>query len=132
MDVDTCMQRLNSSVTKNQKKAKSKSKSSKTKNMKSEADVLETIIQADEPELEKKAAAAALREFYSKIKADRDKATFAMMMRMNPEALTNIRKEFFVRQDETDINEFIFVIQRHLNRCSEIDIREQREFAMKL
>jgi predicted DNA binding CopG/RHH family protein len=37
---------------------------------------------------------SATREQYSGIRTEREKATFAMMMRMNPEALTAIRKEF--------------------------------------
>jgi hypothetical protein len=72
---------------------------------------------------------ASLEE-YSKIRSEREKATFAMMMRMNPEALTKIRKEFFVRNDEINLHEFIYIIQKHLNKSFDPD--EKREFGMKM
>jgi hypothetical protein len=75
---------------------------------------------------------SATREQYSGIRTEREKATFAMMMRMNPEALTAIRKEFFVREDEIVLEEFIYIIQTHLNKSSEIEGEEQREFGMKM
>ena len=75
---------------------------------------------------------AAAREQYSKIRTEREKATFAMMMRMNPDALTAIRKEFFVRRDEIDLNEFIYIIQKHLNKSTVFEGPEQREFGMKM
>jgi hypothetical protein len=79
-----------------------------------------------------KAKKAAAREMYSNLRTEREKATFAMMMRMNPEALTAIRKEFFVRRDEIDINEFIYIIQKHLNSSAGFEGPEQREFGMKM
>ena len=79
-----------------------------------------------------KARQAAAREEYSKLRTEREKATFAMMMKMNPEALTAIRKEFFVRKDEIDINEFIYIIQKHLNKGGGFEGPEQREFGMKM
>lgn len=75
---------------------------------------------------------AATREHYSNIRTEREKATFAMMMRMNPDALTAIRKEFFVREDEIVLEEFIFIIQTHLNKSSDFEGEEQREFGMKM
>ena len=76
--------------------------------------------------------AAESRELYSKMRSEREKATFAMMMRMNPEALMNIRKEFFARRDAIDLDEFIFIIQKHLTKTSSFETREQREFGMKM
>eukprot|EP01038_Epipyxis_sp_PR26KG_P011209 gene11209-15040_t len=54
------------------------------------------------------------QEEYSKVRNEREKATFTMMMKMNPEALTNIRKEFFAREDSITLEEFIYIIQKHL------------------
>ena len=79
-----------------------------------------------------KAKQVATRLEYSKIRTEREKATFAMMMRMNPEALTAIRKEFFVRRDEIVLEEFIFIIQKHLNKSTSFEGDEQREFGMKM
>jgi hypothetical protein len=79
-----------------------------------------------------KAKKALQREQYSKVRTEREKATFAMMMKMNPVALTAIRKEFFVREDEIDINEFIYIIQKHLNSSAGFEGPEQREFGMKM
>ena len=60
-----------------------------------------------------------------------------MMMKMNPEALTNIRKEFFAREDEISLEEFIYIIQKHLiNRKGEdefvMETPEQREFGINM
>ncbi len=60
-----------------------------------------------------------------------------MMMRMNPEALTNIRKEFFARRDSVTLDEFIYIIQKHLiNRKGDhsfvMDTPEQREFGTNM
>lgn len=54
------------------------------------------------------------REYYSKLRNEREKATFSMMMKMNPEALTAIRKEFFIRKDAVKVDEFIYIINKHL------------------
>lgn len=72
---------------------------------------------------------------YSNLLNEREKATFSMMMRLNPEALTKIRKEFFAREDETNIEEFIYIFQKHLNTNPSqegdgfiMETPEQREF----
>lgn len=74
---------------------------------------------------------------YSKLRNEREKATFTMMMRMNPEALTNIRKEFFAREDSITLDEFIYIIQKHLiNKKGEtsfaMETPEQREFGTNM
>jgi hypothetical protein len=56
----------------------------------------------------------AKREAYSKIKNERERATFTMMMKMNPDALTAIRKEFYMREDAVKVEEFVFLINKHL------------------
>jgi hypothetical protein len=45
------------------------------------------------------------KDYYSKLRNEREKTTFSMMMRMNPEALTAIRKEFFIRKDAVKVDE---------------------------
>ena len=74
---------------------------------------------------------------YSKLRNEREKATFSMMMRMNPEALTNIRKEFFARRDSVTLDEFIYIIQKHLiNRKGDdsfvMESADQREFGTNM
>mmetsp|Transcript_9483 Transcript_9483/g.20785 ORF Transcript_9483/g.20785 Transcript_9483/m.20785 type:complete len:1383 (-) Transcript_9483:151-4299(-) len=74
---------------------------------------------------------------YSKLKNAREKATFSMMMKMNPAALTNIRKEFFARRDSVTLDEFIYIIQKHLvNRKGDesfvMETPEQREFGTNM
>jgi hypothetical protein len=74
---------------------------------------------------------------YSKLRNDREKATFSMMMKMNPEALTNIRKEFFARRDSVTLDEFIYIIQKHLvNRKGDesfvMETPDQREFGTNM
>lgn len=76
--------------------------------------------------------AAESREIYSKLRSDREKATFAMMMRMNPEALMNIRKEFFARRDTVDLDEFICITQKHLAQSVSLTVADKREFGMKM
>ena len=80
------------------------------------------------------------REIYSKLRNDREKTTFSMMMKMNPEALTAVRKEFFMREDRVKLPEFIFIIQRHLSGGAltldsdfhSIDTDEKREFGLNM
>ena len=74
---------------------------------------------------------------YSHIRSEREKATFMMMMKMNPLALTNIRKEFFAREDALTLDEFLFVINKHLiNKNGEdtfvMETPEQREFGANM
>lgn len=77
------------------------------------------------------------QEHYSLLRNEREKATFSMMMKMNPDALTNIRKEFFARRDNITLDEFIYIIQKHLvNKNGEdqfvMETPEQREFGLNM
>lgn len=79
----------------------------------------------------------ATRDAYSKLRNEREKATFAMMMRMNPAALTAVRKEFFARQDSVSVNEFIYIINKHLGNSRGdsrfvMETAEQREFGTNM
>ncbi len=79
----------------------------------------------------------AKQDQYSVIRNEREKATFSMMMKMNPEALTNIRKEFFARRDSVTLDEFIYIIQKHLiNKKGDdrfvMETPEQREFGINM
>jgi len=79
----------------------------------------------------------ASQDMYSKLRNEREKATFSMMMKMNPTALTNIRKEFFAREDEISLEEFMYIIQKHLiNKNGDDDFvmesPEQREFGINM
>ncbi len=74
---------------------------------------------------------------YSNMRSEREKATFTMMMKMNPVALTNIRKEFFAREDALTLDEFMFVINKHLiNKNSEdtfvMETQSEREFGANM
>lgn len=84
-----------------------------------------------------KAKKLAVQDDFSKLKSEREKATFSMMMKMNPEALTNIRKEFFAREDSVTLDEYIYIIQKHLvNRKGDdsfvMETPEQREFGTNM
>jgi hypothetical protein len=84
----------------------------------------------------------AKKELYAKLRNNREKATFSMMMRMNPAALTAIRKEFFMREDKATLEEFIYIIQKHLmdretpdtekKATATLSSKEQREFALNM
>lgn len=74
---------------------------------------------------------------YAAIRNEREKATFSMMMKMNPEALTNIRKEFFAREDSVTLDEFMYIMQKHLmnrkgNDSFTMETPEQREFGLNM
>ena len=73
---------------------------------------------------------------YSAIRSEREKATFSMMMKMNPDALTAIRKEFFAREDAITLDEFMFIINKHLINNGEdkfeMETPEQREFGANM
>lgn len=84
-----------------------------------------------------KVRALMKQDALSKVRNDREKATFSMMMKMNPEALTNIRKEFFARKDSVTLDEFIYIIQKHLvNRKGDdsfkMETPEQRDFGANM
>eukprot|EP01039_Chlorochromonas_danica_P004668 gene4668-5114_t len=77
------------------------------------------------------------QEQYSFLRNEREKATFSMMMKMNPEALTNIRKEFFARKDSVTLDEFVYLISKHLlNKKGDdrfvMETPEQREFGTNM
>lgn len=96
--------------------------------------VIDQVLQATN---ELRETAEKTRELYSKLRNEREKATFSMMMRMNPEALMNIRREFFLREDAVKVDEFIFIINKHLLKSTnqkEIDnnIADQREFGFHM
>jgi WD40 repeat protein len=83
----------------------------------------------------------AFIDLYSNLRNEREKATFSMMMRMNPAALTAIRKEWFCREDSVVLDEFIYIIQKHLmprnKNVSDIEhysftSTEQREFGSNM
>jgi hypothetical protein len=93
---------------------------------------LEKAIEATE-----KLKAHVKQNQYAAIRNEREKATFAMMMRMNPEALTEIRKEFFARQDAITLDEFMYIMNKHLvNRKGDdsfvMETSEKREFGLNL
>lgn len=73
---------------------------------------------------------------YSKLRNEREKATFTMMMKMNPLALTAIRKEFYAREDSIDLQTFIYIIQKHLmggaSHHYKFETKEQREFGTNM
>jgi len=73
---------------------------------------------------------------YAAIRNEREKATFSMMMKMNPDALTKIRKEFFAREDSVTLDEFMYIMQKHLMGGKEnsfnMETPEQREFGLNM
>ena len=81
-----------------------------------------------------------MRELYSKLRNEREKTTFSMMMKMNPEALTAVRKEFFMREDKVELAEFIYIIQKHLSGGTSsveddiysMETNEKREFGLNM
>ena len=80
------------------------------------------------------------RELYSRLRNEREKTTFSMMMKMNPEALTAVRKEFFMREDKVKLAQFIYIIQKHLFGGSSnieddlysMQTNEKREFGLNM
>lgn len=74
---------------------------------------------------------------YALLRNEREKATFSMMMKMSPDALTNIRKEFFARRDNITLDEFIYIIQKHLvsksgSETFVMETPDQREFGLNM
>jgi len=65
-------------------------------------------------ELEAAAAADSARQVYSKLRKERETATFILMRMMDPNSLDAIRKEFFAREDSVGLEEFIYLIEKHL------------------
>jgi len=54
------------------------------------------------------------RTHYSNLRKAREAATFTLMRMMDPSALDAIRKEFFAREDSVGLEEFIYLIEKHL------------------
>lgn len=54
------------------------------------------------------------RTEYSKLRHSREQATFNLMMRMDPSALSAIRHEFYNRDDSVALTEFIYIMSTHL------------------
>ena len=82
---------------------------------------------------EKSSSDLSPRTQYSKLRNAREQATFNLMMRMAPTALAAVRQEFFVRNDIVNLNEFIYIMTKHLlfqSRPEPITISsvEQRDF----
>lgn len=96
------------------------------------------LVQMDDMIL--KASKEDSRELYSKLRNEREKTTFSMMMKMNPEALTAVRKEFFMREDKVKLPEFIYIIQKHLSGGVQtldedlfsMQTNEKREFGLNM
>lgn len=72
-----------------------------------------------------------LRSDYSRLRNEREQATFAMTMRMDSSALAEIRKEFFARSDEVTLEEFIYIIEKHLNKA-DMNEKEHKEFVANM
>lgn len=79
------------------------------------------------------------RMMYSKLRTERERTTFAVMMKMTSEALNNVRKEFFMREDSVDLHEFVYIIQKHLSGRGpatderfEFASKEKQEFALNV
>jgi WD40 repeat protein len=61
------------------------------------------------------------RTAYSKLRNAREQATFNLMMRMDPSALEKIRQEFYSRNDEVSLSDFIYIMYKHLIELAEPD-----------
>ena len=66
------------------------------------------------------------RTNYNKLRSEREKATFTLMMKLAPDLLTSIRKEFFAREDSLQLNDFLYIIQLHL--LKDMPEKEKVEF----
>ena len=76
---------------------------------------------------------SCVRADYSRLRHEREIATFAMTMRMDPAALAGIRKEFFARSDEVTLEEFIYIIEKHLNKADKQETpKEHMEFVANM
>lgn len=81
-------------------------------------------------------------EAYCSLRNHRAQATFNLMMRMAPAALAAVRQEFFARSDSVNLEEFIYimskhlVVQNHYNTSPEFKVisntSEQMEFASSM
>ena len=73
--------------------------------------------------------------YYSKVRQDRERATFTLMLKMDPDTLQAIRKEWFVREDEVQLDEFIYIVDKHLLKSTEsnsLTYKEKREFGSNM
>lgn len=66
------------------------------------------------------------RTYYNKLRSAREKATFTLMMKLAPAELLAIRKEFFAREDELNLEDFLYIIQLHL--VKDMPAKEKHEF----
>jgi hypothetical protein len=66
------------------------------------------------------------RTYYNQLRSAREKATFTLMMKLAPAELLSLRKEFFAREDELNLEEFLYIIQLHLLR--DMPVKEKKEF----
>jgi WD40 repeat protein len=74
--------------------------------------------------------AEAATQLYTALRSERDQATLSMMMRMNYAALSNIRQEFFIREDSVTMEEFIYISTKHLvqiNRGFSDPVKQEKE-----
>lgn len=69
---------------------------------------------------------------YSRLKASREQASFAIMMRMDPSTLTCIRREFYMKEDSVDLDHFVFILHKHLSAHVAINEAEKKEFAANM
>jgi WD40 repeat protein len=78
------------------------------------------------------------RTEYSKLRNAREQATFNLMMRMDPDALSEIRQEFFRREDSVSLIDFIYIMSKHLidfandDRKMSRSSKEERDFVMDM
>ena len=99
---------------------------------------LEVDEMMDATEELRNSAVEEKRVMYSKLRTERERTTFAVMMKMTSEALNNVRKEFFMRDDSVDLHEFVYIIQKHLSGRGPTDERfefaskEKQEFALNV
>ena len=63
-------------------------------------------------------------QMYTALRSERDQATLVLMQKMNYAALANIRQEFFIREDSVSMNEYIYIMTKHL-------VKGNRNFAEK-
>jgi hypothetical protein len=66
------------------------------------------------------------RTYYNKLRSAREKATFTLMMKLAPTELLALRKEFFAREDELNLEDFLYIIELHL--VKDMPAKEKHEF----
>ena len=74
-------------------------------------------------------------DYYANVRQGRERATFTLMLKMDPIALQAIRKEWYVREDEVALEEFIYIIDKHLLKASDtssLSYKERRDFGSNM